>query len=117
MEINTLYDPNNEFGRTDRELMDMAGYLPGMVASWPSHMSWRDWANMAYAHGGGWDPSDLMGGKWQYDPATRTLTYPGDPSMDPILVFQLHGQEIILYPHAWVAHVAADGTVEVDRMD
>lgn len=61
--------------------------------------------------------------KWKFDPETRKLRYPGDPSMEPLAEahLPLTGETILVYQHAWVAivqqHDDGSWSVSVDRRD
>lgn len=93
--------------------IDYLGYLPLMWDEADPRKAVEQ-VDTNYAHGGGWSP---MSG-WTYDPDTKSLKYPGDPVYHPVARYVLHGEEeIIVYPHAWVAIVQIDGAFEVARMD
>lgn len=66
-----------------------------------------------YRHGGGWDPFE----GFTLNLKDLTLSYPGDPLTRPLAETQLRNERIILYEHAWVAIIQADGSFEVCRMD
>jgi hypothetical protein len=72
--------------------------------------------NERYAYGGGWEP---MKG-WTLFEATGgapIIQYPDDPVLAPVAMCELRDERIYLYPGAWVAIVAADGTYQIARMD
>jgi len=54
---------------------------------------------------------------FKFDPDGLTLKYPGDPELFPVAGTQLRDETILVYPHAWVAIVQKDDSVQVARMD
>jgi hypothetical protein len=52
-----------------------------------------------------------------FDPKEKTITYPEDPAYYPMAIAKFRDQEIIMYLHAWVLILNADGSFEVSRMD
>lgn len=60
-------------------------------------------------------------GGWKHFPKFKrtgdTLTYPGDPPMNPIDSFKFHDETITMYPSSWVCITQPDGTWEISRMD
>jgi hypothetical protein len=65
-----------------------------------------------YAHGGGWRPQQgftLL--------PSKTLTYPGDPPLQPVAMTRLRDETLLFYPHAILAIVQPDGAFEVCRVD
>jgi len=54
-----------------------------------------------------------------YDKETEALKYPGDPALKPLAfaVLPLSRERIVVYPHAWVAIIQDDGSIQVDRRD
>lgn len=93
-----------------RNALEMLGFIPSFL----SESDPRDAVtqlNEAYAHGGGW--RDFHG----FTMTERMgLKYPGDPELLPIALTWLRDEEILVYPHAWVA-VASGETFRVARMD
>ncbi len=66
-----------------------------------------------YGFGGGWRPFE----GFVFDPVEKTITYPEDPKYYPMAIAKFRDQEIIMYEHAWVLILNADGSFEVSRMD
>lgn len=63
--------------------------------------------------------SDILSAKWKFDPADRSLKYPGDRKMLPLAEAKLPltDEVILVYQHAWVAIIQSDGSFTVDRRD
>lgn len=95
-----------------RTTLDDLGMIPIFVDGYDTRSAQEQFAEN-YAHGGGWSP--LAG--WVYDPETEKIKYPGDPALKPLAEAMLRDQRILVYPHAWVAVINADGSCEVSRMD
>jgi hypothetical protein len=92
----------------------LLGELPNIIlATDPAPV--REQVDKYYAHGGGWSP--FGAGQWQFDPATKSLTFPDDPTMMPLAQIQVRDELCLLYDHAFVAVVQADGRFDVIRMD
>ena len=91
---------------------DFCGLIPHMLREADSRPAAEQF-NERYAHGGGWRP---MAG-WSYDESTGEISYPGDPALSPIASIGLRDETIIIYQHAWVAIIQANGDLEVARMD
>ena len=68
-----------------------------------------------YQHGGGWRP--MKPNKWQFNPQSLELTYPGDDPYKAKAGFSFREEQIYIYDHAWVCIVQPDGSFEVSRMD
>lgn len=73
-----------------------------------------------YSFGGGWRP---MKG-WKHETVRRIgggeqldIRYPGDPPYMPVACITFREERIWIYQHAWVAIEAADGSVQISRMD
>lgn len=96
------------------ESLDALGYLPDFLDDDDPRPA-REQFNTAYAHGGGWNPRTTEEGT--LDIATGVYTYPDDPPQTPIGMTRLRDEMILVYPHAVVAIVQADGTFEMARMD
>lgn len=90
---------------------DLVGYIPEFLSPDDPRPA-KEQFNDAYAHGGGWNPME----GWELLPLRR-LKYPGDPPLKPVAELILRDETILVYPHAWVAIVQADGSFEVARMD
>lgn len=73
----------------------------------------REQIDTNYAHGGGWFP---MRG-FKYNPAKRTLKYPGDPILKPLAEAKLREEIILFYENAILPAVQPDGSFEVSRVD
>lgn len=61
----------------------------------------------------GWDPFH----GFSFDRATLTLSYPGDPPMQPIAGTLFRDESVLVYRHAWVLVMQPDGAWECARMD
>jgi hypothetical protein len=66
-----------------------------------------------YQHGGGFKHFD----GFKMDEDTFVLTYPEDPPIKPIARAEFRDEQIIFYPHAWVAIVQKDKSFRIARMD
>lgn len=75
----------------------------------------REQANDRYAHGGGWN--SFHG--FNMDPATKALSYPEDPPLEPFAMCELplSNETVWFYPHSQVAIVQQDGSFDAARMD
>src|SRR5215831_9910678 len=62
-------------------------------------------------HYGGWQP--FKGFELNED---NSLSYPGDPPLQPLASTELRDETIVFYPHAWVAIIQRDRSFEVCRM-
>jgi len=62
---------------------------------------------------GGWNPYT---DKWQMT-ADHVLLYPGDPPFQPVAFAHLRNEVILVYRHAIVAILQANGDFQVDRLD
>ena len=61
-------------------------------------------------------------GGWKPRPKFKlngfVLTYPGDEVMEAFAMIKFNGEQILFFPHAWIAIVKEnDGSYEVARMD
>jgi len=88
------------------------GFIPEMLSEL-NPCSAKEQLDNGYRHGGGWNPFK----RFKFDPATKSLKYPGDPAMKPLAVARLRDEEIYFYESAWVAIVQTNGDYEVSRMD
>lgn len=86
------------------------GFLPFQVSLKDPRPAARQFAENGP---NGWLP--LKG--FSFDPETETLSYPGDPPMQPIAGAQLREETILVYPHAWVLILQPDGSFEAARLD
>jgi hypothetical protein len=111
-----------------RATMDHAGFIPHFLSELDPRPAVEQ-INERYAHGGGWHDLTvgergfrLMGGN------PGMLKYPGDPPMHPLWEGYLHrvgttgddawtGERIVIYEHAFVAIIQADGSFRVARLD
>lgn len=108
-----VLDPTNTFnGVPQRRLWDACGFIPSFLSEEDPRPA-REQIDERYEHGGGFVP--LRGGKI----VDKMWTYPGDPPMAPIASLTLHGgaETIYIYPAAFVAIVASDGTATMTRLD
>jgi hypothetical protein len=73
----------------------------------------REQLNDNYAHGGGFNPT-----KGFEMAENGELSYPGDLPMKPLWNCIIHGEEVRVYEHAWVAIInLKDNSFIVARMD
>lgn len=109
-------DPTDSFPeRSEDDLIQSLGLLPQMIHTWPESLTWKQWIDVCYAHGGGWDPF----GPWRLD-KDGTLTYldASDPPYKPIAKYTLDAHIIYQYDHGWVCHLnQVQDNHEVARMD
>jgi hypothetical protein len=92
--------------------IERAGYLPTFMH--PDDMRpAKEQIDDAYQHGGGW--RSFPG--FTFNPADRSLTYPGDPSFSPYLEIHLGDELVLVYPHDWVVILQTDGSWDVSRID
>lgn len=66
-----------------------------------------------YQHGGGWRPFE----GFAFDPKTREISYPGDPSFKPIAEVTVGQERVLIYPYSWVLVLQPDGKFEIARID
>lgn len=78
-----------------RATHEMLGMIPYFLSEHDKRPA-REQFDTAYRHGGGWNPTK----RWTYDPATRSIKYPGDPSIGPLAEARLRDETIFIYPHA-----------------
>ena len=89
------------------------GYIPSFLNVRDERPA-RDQLNENYAHGGGW--REFTG--FTFDPITKTITYPGDPTYKQIAQTELPNGEIVrVFPYAWVMIEQPNGDFEISRMD
>lgn len=71
----------------------------------------REQLNEGYKWGG-WQPFEgfALG-------EDNSLSYPGDPPLQPLAQARLRDELIVFYRHAWVAVIQKDRSFEVCRMD
>jgi len=95
---------------------DMIGIIPFILSEADPRPAVEQ-LDAGYAHGGGWRPFEgfklVINGKGNWP----ELHYPGDPPTVAIAQAKLRDERIILFQHAWVAVVQADGNYVVARMD
>lgn len=94
------------------QLPDLLGLIPAMLSRDDPRPA-KEQFDEHYAHGGGWRPIE----GWTLTWPGGSLFYSGDPPLRPLAQAQLHGELIIVYPHAWVCIKQADGSFEVARLD
>lgn len=54
---------------------------------------------------------------FEIKPKNWTISFPGDPDLQPLGGAALHGEVIVVYPYAWVMIIDADNKFEIARMD
>lgn len=87
------------------------GFLPLFLAPSDPRRA-TEQLDSAYQHGGGWDP--FKGFTLQSD---NSLTYRGDPPLQPLAQAKLRDETIVFYSGSWVAVIQPDRSFEVSRMD
>ena len=89
------------------------GFIPGWLSE-EDPRSAREQIHSHYAHGGGWH-SFAHG--FKFNPATYSLSSPGDPTLRPLAKAQLRTETILFYDHAWVGIMQKDGSFDIARID
>lgn len=97
-----------------RATSDHLGLIPMWLNEDDSRPA-REQLNAGYQHGGGWNP--FHGFTMADDDDMWWLLYPGDPPTRSLAYTRLREEIIVVYEHAWVAIIQADGSFEVARMD
>lgn len=88
----------------------MLGYIPGWLSE-ENPKSAREQLSDGYVFGG-WQP--FKG--FTLNPS-NSLSFPGDPTIQPLAQAKLRDELIVFYPHSWVAVIQPDRSFEVCRMD
>jgi hypothetical protein len=100
------------FEMLDPRLTEEAlGLLPDFLSERDPRPA-KEQFHVNYAHGGGWH--SFPGFKLNRD---NSLSYPGDPTLQPLARAQLRDELILVYPYSWVAIVQPDRSFEVARLD
>lgn len=96
------------YGRTTREDLGLIPYFLNENAGGSA----VEQLNRNYAHGGGFDPFPgfTLG-------ANNSLTYPGDPPMQPLAKIDFGAEQVFVYDYGWVAVVQPNRSFQVSRMD
>jgi hypothetical protein len=89
---------------------DDLGLLPGMIDQKDPRPA-KEQFDANYSHGGGWRPIKGLMIKG------FVLHYPGDPPLEPIAMWPLRDEMIVVYRYDIVAIFQKDGSFEVARMD
>jgi hypothetical protein len=89
---------------------DELGFLPLMIDQNDPRPA-REQFDSNYQHGGGWHP--MPGFKVK----GFVLHYSGDPAYEPIAMWPLRDEMIVVYRYGIVAVFQKDGSFEVARMD
>ena len=89
---------------------EMLGYIPSFLNENDPTPA-REQFNENYI--GGWHP--FQG--FKLNTITLELEYPNDPPTVPLAYAEFRNEVIVVYQHAWVAIIQADGSFEVSRMD
>lgn len=87
------------------------GFLPSFLNEADSRPA-REQIDAGYAHGGGWSP---MKGFTLLP--SGTLTYPGDPPLQPVAMTEIHEETLLFYPHDILVICQPDGSFEAARID
>jgi len=93
---------------------DHVGLIPSFLSEDDPRPA-REQLDTGYVHGGGWNP--FKGHELVKAGDSYCLTYPGDPPTPLLASTKLRDERILVFLHAWVAIVQADGSFEVARMD
>jgi hypothetical protein len=103
--------PYNQIAILKDHHPDELGFLPRMINQNDPRCA-RDQFDANYQHGGGWNP---MRG---FTHKGMVLTYPGDPPYEPIAMWPLRDEMIVVYRYGIVAIFnTKDGTFEAARLD
>ena len=95
---------------TEYEVADALGYIPGMVTEGIG-IPVREQLDANYV--AGWHKFE----GFTFDKDQSMLTYPSDPAIYAIARAQVGDETILVFPHAWVLILQADGSWEVARMN
>ena len=95
-------------GLSALDLVEALGFIPGFLDEDDPRLAAEQF-NENYI--GGWRPQE------GFKLTGKTLTYPGDPPMQPICVMLFHDEEIYLYPYSYILIKKKDGSFEICRMD
>lgn len=96
----------------DHTIRDLLGFIPTFLSEDDPRPAVEQ-LNSNYKHGGGWNRFH----GFSFTPKTLTLCYPGDPSMKAVARGKVRNETILIFEHAWVVILQADGTWEASRMD
>lgn len=96
-------------------LAQRLGYLPTYLSASDPRPA-REQFNSGYRQHGGWDGNRAVG-RMEYQAATETLHYPGDPVLTCLARVMLREEKILLFPHSWVVIVQPDQSYEAARLD
>jgi hypothetical protein len=99
-------------GYTPQQASAMLGFIPQMLTD-GAPLSAIKQLDYQYQHGGGW----RRFGGFTLDRSDMSIKYPGDPKYLPVAKGVCNGDEVYVYPHAWVMVLKSDGTHEISRMD
>lgn len=104
----TAFGPMAWWQSTDPD--DALGHLPLMLSLNDRRRAHEQFDEHYVA---GWNPFP----GFAFDPETRALTYPGQPTRHPCGGTRLRKELILVYPGAWVVIVQPDGSWEAARLD
>jgi len=101
--------PHNMIAILQNHHPDELGLLPDMIDQNDKRPA-RVQFNANYDHGGGWHP--IKG----FTVKGFVLRYPGDPPYEPIAMWPLRDEMIMVYRHGLVAVFQKDGSFEAARL-
>ena len=88
----------------------MLGFIPAFLNENDPRPA-REQFDERYRAGGGWRPTK------GHTLKNGVLKYPGDPPQKYFAVILFRDEQILFFPHAFVAILQRDGSFEVARMD
>lgn len=109
MKINAIWDPTDSFpGATKEQLANALGLLPSFAASYPGQPETLE-NHVVTTYGFASSPFE---GFTIHD--NYVLSYPGDPDTPPYAVLNVGGEEMVIYPHAWVLFPKTNNIYRMD---
>jgi hypothetical protein len=102
--------PHNMIAILQNHHPDELGFLPEMIDQDDPRPA-KEQFHANYGHGGGW--RSIKG----YSVKGFVLHYSGDPPLEPIAMWPLRDEMIVVYRYGIVAVFQKDGSFEVARMD
>ena len=102
--------PHNMIAILQNHHPDELGFLPEMIDQDDPRPA-KEQFDANYGHGGGWRPMKGFSVKG------FVLHYPGDPPLEPIAMWPLRDEMIVVYRYGIVAVFQKNGSFEAARMD
>lgn len=109
------FDPAGHYSKTPMNLLvESLGYIPDWLLN-PQTLSMgaAQAIDAHYQHGGGWRS---FNDKFELHEHGR-LSYPGDPDMYPVCMYERGSEKIYQYPSGWVCCVSPEGSFDIARID